>query len=64
MLINMTCSCGAGLDVEMTGNDTTMLYWAHRFSNAHSACGFMLPPQIEVVPQSQTVMIQIKDGED
>lgn len=64
MLINMTCSCGAGLELEMSHqNDTTAMYWAHRFSNAHAACGFMLPPAIEAVPDSETVMLRLKDGE-
>lgn len=43
MLVTMTCNCGADLQIEVSHNDTLVMMWAQRFTDAHQACGYMAP---------------------
>lgn len=43
MLVTMTCNCGADLQIEVNHNDTLVMMWAQRFTDAHQACGYMAP---------------------
>ena len=43
MLVTMTCSCGADLQLDIAHNDTLVMAWAQRFSDAHQGCGYMSP---------------------
>jgi hypothetical protein len=42
MFLEMTCACGAS--IQMDGdNDTAALLLSHRFAEAHVSCGFVTP---------------------
>jgi hypothetical protein len=44
MLIDMQCSCGAGFQMQIESEDSSgVMLFANRFTQAHTACGFMSP---------------------
>ena len=43
MVVDLVCSCGAGMVVEVDDEDNMTGAWmlVHRFGNAHVKCGYM-----------------------
>lgn len=65
MLVTMSCTCGAELQLEIPQtSDTMALMWSQRFIDAHTKCGFMAPLVVEAPQTSHTIMLPIKDGDN
>ena len=52
MLIDMQCACGAAFQMQTDSEDNTgVMLFAGRFTQAHQACGFMSPITNDVKEQ-------------
>lgn len=41
MFLEMTCACGASIQMDGDDNETAALMLSHRFAEAHVECGFV-----------------------
>jgi len=65
MLITMTCTCGADLQLDLPdASDNLLLLWAQRFADAHAQHGFMAPLVTEERRSTKTVKMPLKDGDN
>lgn len=61
MFVEMSCNCGATLQVDSEENDTLPLVWGQRFINAHQDCGFMSKAKEEIEEKTKRYDITPKE---
>lgn len=66
MFIEMSCQCGAAIQMDGV-NDTYTMLMSSRFANAHTVCGYMSPIADESKAKRDSVIkpkIKKEDNED
>jgi hypothetical protein len=61
MFVEMSCNCGATLQVDSLENETIGLVWGQRFVNAHQDCGFVSKVKEEVEEKTKRYDITHKE---
>ena len=66
MFIEMSCQCGAAIQMDGV-NDTYTMLMSSRFANAHTVCGYMSPTADESKSKRDSVIkpkIKKEDNEE